>query len=71
MSRQISFLKKISDRQKGIIVIAYSCLHYILFGFDIWVITFLVLGGYWILKKSPSVQKNHIGENAKQSDTQK
>ena len=55
--------KQIQKHRKkiiGLLLIIYSILHYLLFGFDLWVILFVILGSYWIfsaLKKTKAELK--------------
>ena len=59
---------KKNKRLIGVILIIYSIIHYLVFGFDIWVILFLILGCYWAFFIS-SKDKNMSKEKEDMSDS--
>jgi len=52
----------------GVLLIIYSIIHYLVFGFDIWVILFLILGCYWTFfirskDKNMSKEREDLGNS--------
>ncbi|MBN1841375.1 MAG: hypothetical protein JW883_03710 [Deltaproteobacteria bacterium] len=45
--------KKSNKKVIGIVLILYSVVHYLVFGFDVWVVLFLILGLGWSLRTGP------------------
>lgn len=45
--------KKSNKKVIGIVLILYSVVHYLVFGFDVWVVLFLILGLAWNLRTGP------------------
>jgi hypothetical protein len=53
---------KLNAKIKGMVVLGYSLVHYILFGFDVWVALFLVLGIFFVVNGFFKREKTHSSQ---------
>ena len=57
--------KKANKQFLGFVLIIYSIIHHLVFGFDIWVIFFLILACYWIFFKRSKDNKGRGSSSIK------